>query len=98
MDVMFSVVVRGLWLIMEVVLGYVVYVVLFCVLKFKKCIIFWKNGFFYSDIKYCNWDWCVEVKLLVIYYIFCEVLIISVLDNKCIFVWIRIRLKVYDYL
>lgn len=36
MDVMFSVVVRGLWLIMEVVLGYVVYVVLFCVLKFKN--------------------------------------------------------------
>lgn len=40
---MFSVVVRGSWLIMEVVSGHVAYAALLCVLKPKKCTTSWKT-------------------------------------------------------
>lgn len=95
---MFSVVVRGSWLIMEVVSGHVAYAALLCVLKPKKCTTSWKNGLLYGDIKHCNWDWRVEAKLLAIYHTLCEVLITSALDNKCTLVRTRTRLKVHDYL
>ena len=97
---MFSVVVRGSWLIMEVVSGHVAYAALLCVLKPKRCTTSWKkrSSLWWHKALQLGLTWRDEAKSLAICHTLRELLIISALDNKCTLVRTRTKLKIHDYL